>query len=54
MTVAFIISAIYAFVMMAVFIGIILQIMEDGMSSPASLFFLIVTLQISITGKHYY
>jgi len=37
-----IISAIYGLVMMAVLVGIMLQIMEDGPLAPSSLFFFIV------------
>jgi len=37
-----IISAIYGLVMMAVLVGIMLQIMEDGPFAPSSLFFFIV------------
>jgi chitin synthase len=37
-----IISAIYALVMMAVLVGIMLHIMEDGPFAPSSLFFFIV------------
>lgn len=42
LTVAKIISAIYGLVMMAVLVGIMLQIMEDGPLAPSSLFFFIV------------
>jgi chitin synthase len=42
LTVAKIISALYGLVMMAVLVGIMLQIMEDGPLAPSSLFFFIV------------
>jgi chitin synthase len=42
LTAAKIISAIYALVMMAVLVGIMLQIMEDGPLAPPSLFFFIL------------
>jgi chitin synthase len=42
LTTAKIISAIYGLVMMAVLIGIMLQIIEDGPLAPSSLFFFIV------------
>jgi chitin synthase len=42
LTAAKVISAIYGLLMMAVLIGIMLQIMEDGPLAPASLFFFIV------------
>lgn len=48
---AFVISALYCLVMMAVLIGIIIQMLEDGILSPASLFFLAVALQIVIAGN---
>ncbi|XP_068142349.1 LOW QUALITY PROTEIN: chitin synthase chs-2 [Drosophila tropicalis] len=47
---AFVISAIYCLVMMAVLIGIIVQMLEDGPLAPASLFFLLVAVQITIAG----
>lgn len=47
---AFFISAIYSLVMMAVLIGIIIQVMDDGILSPTSLFFFCVVLQVCITG----
>ncbi|XP_055608469.1 chitin synthase chs-2-like [Uranotaenia lowii] len=47
---AFFISAIYSLVMMAVLVGIIIQVMEDGIMAPSSIFFLTVALQIVITG----
>lgn len=37
--------------MMAVMIGIMIQVKEDGIMSPSSLFFFIVAGQIIITGK---
>ncbi|KAH8404445.1 hypothetical protein KR222_002050, partial [Zaprionus bogoriensis] len=48
--IAFVISSIYCLVMMAVLIGIIVQILEDGPLAPASLFFLLVAVQITIAG----
>ena len=42
MFIAKIISAIYGLVMMAVLVGIMLQINEDGPLAPSSLFFFIV------------
>ncbi|XP_034109385.1 chitin synthase chs-2 isoform X1 [Drosophila albomicans] len=48
--IAFVISAIYCLVMMAVLIGIIVQMIEDGPLAPASLFFLLVAVQITISG----
>lgn len=48
---AFVISAAYCLIMMAVLIGIIIQMIEDGPLAPASLFFLLVFLQIFIAGK---
>ncbi|XP_073836306.1 chitin synthase 2 isoform X2 [Musca autumnalis] len=47
---AFVISAVYCLVMMAVLIGIIIQMIDDGPLAPASLFFLLVFLQIFISG----
>lgn len=49
--IAFVISAIYCLVMMAVLIGIIVQMLEDGPLAPASLFFLLVAVQITIAGR---
>lgn len=37
-------------VMMAVMIGIIIQVMDDGIFSPSSMFFLSVVGQVIITG----
>lgn len=48
---AFVISTIYGLVMMAVFIGIVIQIMEDGLLSPTTLFFMTVVFQVVVTGK---
>lgn len=48
---AFVISALYCLVMMAVLIGIIIQMLEDGILSPASLFFLAVAIQIVVAGN---
>lgn len=47
---AFFISSVYSLVMMAVMIGIIVQIMDDGLFSPTSIFFICVAGQIVITG----
>ncbi|XP_058450072.1 chitin synthase chs-2-like [Malaya genurostris] len=47
---AFFISAIYSLVMMAVLVGIVIQVMEDGILAPSSVFFLSVALQIVVTG----
>ncbi|XP_011190169.2 chitin synthase chs-2 isoform X1 [Zeugodacus cucurbitae] len=47
---AFVISSLYCLVMMAVLIGIIIQMIDDGPLAPASLFFLLVFLQIFIAG----
>jgi chitin synthase len=44
--IAKIISAVYGLVMMAVLIGIMLQIIEDGPLAPSSLFFFIVIAEI--------
>ncbi|XP_030369088.1 chitin synthase chs-2 [Scaptodrosophila lebanonensis] len=48
--IAFVISSLYCLVMMAVLIGIIVQMLEDGPLAPASLFFLLVAAQITIAG----
>lgn len=37
--------------MMAVMVGIIMQVLEDGIMSPSSVFFLVVSGQVVITGK---
>ncbi|EDV97910.1 chitin synthase chs-2 [Drosophila grimshawi] len=47
--IAFVVSALYCLVMMAVLIGIIVQMLEDGPLAPASLFFLLVAVQITIS-----
>lgn len=47
---AFITSIIYALIMMAVLIGIGMQMVEDGPLAPTSLFFLAISFQIIITG----
>ncbi|XP_065090221.1 chitin synthase chs-2-like [Ochlerotatus camptorhynchus] len=47
---AFFISAIYSLVMMAVLVGIIMQVMEDGILAPSSVFFMAIALQIVVTG----
>ncbi|XP_067001405.2 chitin synthase chs-2 [Anabrus simplex] len=43
-----VISAIYGLVMMAVLVGIMLQIEEDGPFAPSSLFFFVVALEMII------
>ncbi|KAH8379500.1 hypothetical protein KR009_005325, partial [Drosophila setifemur] len=48
--IAFVVSSLYCLVMMAVLIGIIVQMLEDGPLAPASLFFLLVAVQITIAG----
>uniref|UniRef100_W8AXX4 chitin synthase n=1 Tax=Ceratitis capitata TaxID=7213 RepID=W8AXX4_CERCA len=48
--IAFVISSMYCLVMMAVLIGIIIQMIDDGPLAPASLFFLLVFMQIFIAG----
>lgn len=50
LTAAFIISVLYSLVMMAVMVGVVIQIMTEGIFSPSSMFFLFVTMQIIITG----
>lgn len=47
---AFVISIVYSLVMMAVMVGVMIQVTQDGMTAPSSLFFIMVTLQILITG----
>lgn len=47
---AFIISVVYSLIMMAVMVGIMIQVIEDGILSPSSMFFMAVALQIIITG----
>ncbi|XP_038118969.1 chitin synthase chs-2 [Culex quinquefasciatus] len=47
---AFFISAVYSLVMMAVLVGIVIQVMEDGILAPSSVFFMSVALQIVVTG----
>lgn len=46
---AFFISSVYSLVMMAVMVGIIIQVMDDGILSPSSLFFLAVSGQVIVT-----
>lgn len=48
---AFAVSAVYSLVMMAVLIGVVLQVMDDGIFSPTSMFFFAVLLQIFIAGN---
>ena len=50
LTAAFIISIIYSLIMMAVMVGVIIQVIEDGILAPSSLFFIAVALQIIVTG----
>lgn len=47
--VAFIISTAYALVMIAVLVGIVIQVLEDGLFAPTSMFFFIMITQIVIT-----
>jgi len=47
---AFIISIVYSLIMMAVMVGVIIQVMEDGIFAPSSMFFITVALQVIITG----
>lgn len=47
---AFIISAVYSLIMMAVMVGVVMQIVEDGVLHPYSLFFLFVVITNIITG----
>ncbi|CAO1376539.1 unnamed protein product [Diamesa hyperborea] len=47
---AFIISIVYSLIMMAVMISVLIQVKEDGILAPSSLFFLTVALQVIITG----
>ncbi|VEN49053.1 unnamed protein product [Callosobruchus maculatus] len=46
---ASIISAIYGLIMMAVLVGILMQIKDDGVMAPSSLFFFFVALEFIIT-----
>jgi chitin synthase len=46
---AFSITAAYSLVMMAVMVGIIIQVLDDGVLAPTSLFFFTVALQVIIT-----
>lgn len=50
LTVAFIISVLYSLIMMAVMVGVVIQVMTEGILSPSSMFFFVVTLQVIITG----
>ncbi|GLG95121.1 Chitin synthase 1 variant A [Gryllus bimaculatus] len=47
---AMIISSIYGLVMMAVLVGILLQIEEDGVLAPSSLFLFVVVAELVIAG----
>uniref|UniRef100_A0A0C9RWL3 chitin synthase n=1 Tax=Fopius arisanus TaxID=64838 RepID=A0A0C9RWL3_9HYME len=47
---AAILSVIYALVMVAVIIAIAINVIDDGLLSPSSLFILLVTTQIAIAG----
>lgn len=47
---AFIISIVYSLIMMAVMVGVLIQVIEDGIMAPSSLFFITVALQIMVTG----
>ncbi|CAB3381251.1 Hypothetical predicted protein [Cloeon dipterum] len=50
LTAAMIISTLYGMVMIAVLVGIMMQISEDGPLAPSSLFFFIVSGQLILTG----
>lgn len=50
LTAAMIISTVYGMVMIAVLIGIMMQISEDGWLAPSSLFFFVVSGQLILTG----
>lgn len=50
MPAAMIISTVYGLVMMAVLVGIMLQIEEDGILAPSSLFLFVVAGELIITG----
>ncbi|XP_059481100.1 chitin synthase chs-2-like [Neocloeon triangulifer] len=50
LTAAMIISTLYAMVMIAVLVGIMMQISEDGPLAPSSLFFFVVSGQLIVTG----
>jgi chitin synthase len=47
---AFIISIMYSLIMMAVMVGIMIQVIEDGIFAPSSMFFCLVTFQVVVTG----
>lgn len=49
LTAAFVISALYGLVMIAVVVGIVIQLKEDGLFAPASMFFVFMMAQIIIT-----
>lgn len=50
LTAAFIISVLYSLIMMAVMVGVAIQVMTEGIFAPSSSFFFIVALQVIITG----
>lgn len=49
LTAAFIISVLYGLVMIAVVVGIVIQLKEDGLFAPASMFFVFMMGQIFVT-----
>lgn len=50
LTAAFLISTLYALIMVAVVVGLVIQLKEDGFFAPTSIFFVIMIGQILITG----
>lgn len=50
LTAAFIISVLYSLIMMAVMVGVAIQVMTEGIFAPSSSFFFIVAFQVIITG----
>jgi chitin synthase len=50
LTAAMIISTLYGMVMIAVLVGIMMQISQDGWLAPSSLFFFVVSGQLILTG----
>ncbi|XP_063708773.1 chitin synthase chs-2-like [Culicoides brevitarsis] len=49
LTAAFVISVLYGLIMIAVVVGIVIQLKEDGLFAPASLFFAFMIAQIIVT-----
>uniref|UniRef100_A0A336L059 chitin synthase n=1 Tax=Culicoides sonorensis TaxID=179676 RepID=A0A336L059_CULSO len=49
LTAAFVISALYGLIMIAVIVGIVIQLKEDGLFAPTSMFFVFMMLQIIVT-----